>query len=137
MNFAPAMRLAVHAALAEVPWRSSHALTMRVGTRSVSSADGARCLPTAVSLRSPAAHADTGRFGRYRDALLQGAVELIQLFTPGAFAKNGDASDFLPAAQKINAVGRTLIGICNRRNTNKHWAKSRHQFRDYDSLVDA
>ena len=28
-------------------------------------------------------------FGRYRDALLQCAVELIQLFPPGASAKNG------------------------------------------------
>lgn len=28
-------------------------------------------------------------FGRYRDALLQNAVELIQLFAPGASAKDG------------------------------------------------
>lgn len=102
-------------------------------------------------------------FGRYRDALLQSAVELIQLFPPGASAKNGadiklclDAtedisrfahigtviivggdSDFMPVAQKIKAAGRTLIGIGNRRNTNKHWAKSCHEFRYYDSLVEA
>ena len=102
-------------------------------------------------------------FGRYRDALLQSAVELIQLFPPGASAKNGadiklclDAtedisrfahigtviiiggdSDFMPVAQKIKAAGRTLIGIGNRRNTNKHWAKSCHEFRYYDSLIDA
>lgn len=101
-------------------------------------------------------------FGRYRDALLQSAVELIQLFPPGASAKNGadiklclDAtedisrfshigtviiiggdSDFMPVAQKIKAAGRTLIGIGNRRNTNKHWAKSCHEFRYYDSLVE-
>lgn len=100
-------------------------------------------------------------FGRYRDALLQNAVELIQLFPPGASAKNGadiklclDAtedisrfahigtviivggdSDFMPVAQKIKAAGRTLIGIGNRKNTNKHWAKSCHEFRYYDSLV--
>ena len=74
-------------------------------------------------------------FGRYRDALLQGAVELIQLFPPGQLAKNGadiklclDAaediarfphigtvlivggdSDFMPVAQKIKAGGRTLV----------------------------
>ena len=80
-------------------------------------------------------------FGRYRDALLQSAVELIQLFPPGASAKNGadiklclDAtedigrfehigtviivggdSDFMPVAQKIKAAGRTLIGIGTRR----------------------
>ena len=101
-------------------------------------------------------------FGRYRDALLQNAVELIQLFPPGASAKNGadiklclDAtedisrfthigtvfviggdSDYMPVAQKIKAAGRTLIGIGNRRNTNKHWAKSCHEFRYYDSLVE-
>ena len=101
-------------------------------------------------------------FGRYRDALLQGAVELIQLFPPGAAAKNGadiklclDAiedigrfahirtviivggdSDFMPVAQKIKAAGRTLMGIGNRKNTNKHWVKSCHEFRYYDTLVE-
>lgn len=101
-------------------------------------------------------------FGRYRDALLQNAVELIQLFPPGAAAKNGadiklclDAtedigrfrhigtviivggdSDFMPVAQKIKAAGRTLVGIGNRKNTNKHWAKSCHEFRYYDTLVE-
>lgn len=100
-------------------------------------------------------------FGRYRDALLQSAVELIQLFPPGPSAKNGadiklclDAtedisrfahigtviivggdSDFMPVAQKVKAAGRTLIGVGNRKNTNKHWAKSCHEFRYYDSLV--
>lgn len=100
-------------------------------------------------------------FGRYRDALLQSAVELIQLFPPGAAAKNGadiklclDAtediarfehigtviiiggdSDFMPVAQKIKAAGRTLVGIGTRRNTNRHWAKSCHEFRYYDTLV--
>ena len=102
-------------------------------------------------------------FGRYRDALLQGAVELIQLFSPGASAKNGadiklclDAvedigrfdhirtivivggdSDFMPVSQKIKAAGRTLIGIGARKSTNRHWAKSCHEFRYYESLVEA
>ena len=102
-------------------------------------------------------------FGRYRDALLQGAVELIQLFSPGASAKNGadiklclDAvedigrfahirtivivggdSDFMPVSQKIKAAGRTLIGIGARKSTNRHWAKSCHEFRYYESLVAA
>lgn len=101
-------------------------------------------------------------FGRYRDALLQSAVELIQLFPPGASAKNGadiklclDAtedigrfshistviivggdSDFMPVAQKIKAAGRILVGVGNRKNTNKHWAKSCHEFRYYDALVE-
>jgi hypothetical protein len=100
-------------------------------------------------------------FGRYRDAFLQGAMELIQLFPPGASAKNGadirlclDAtedlarfphittvivvggdSDFMPLAQKVKASGRTLVGIGPRHNTNRHWAKSCHEFRYYDTLV--
>ncbi len=101
-------------------------------------------------------------FGRYRDALLQNAVELIQLFPPGPSAKNGadiklclDAaedisrfahiatviviggdSDFMPVAQKIKAAGRTLIGLGTRKNTNRHWAKSCHEFRFYDNMVE-
>lgn len=101
-------------------------------------------------------------FGRYRDALLQGGVELIQLFSPGASAKNGadiklclDAtedmsrfdhigtiiivggdSDFMPVAQKIKAAGRMLVGIGTRKNTNRHWAKSCHEFRYYENLVE-
>ena len=102
-------------------------------------------------------------FGRYRDALLQGAVELIQLFSPGASAKNGadiklclDAaedigrfahigtvlivggdSDFMPVSQKIKAAGRTLVGVGARKSTNRHWAKSCHEFRYYENLVEA
>ena len=101
-------------------------------------------------------------YGRYRDALLQSAVELIQLFPPGAAAKNGadiklclDAtedigrfshigavliiggdSDFMPVAQKIKAAGRKLIGVGTRRATNRHWAKSCHEFRYYENLVE-
>lgn len=101
-------------------------------------------------------------FGRYRDVLLQNAVELIQLFPPGPSAKNGadiklclDAtediarfehigtvmiiggdSDYMPVAQKVKAAGRKLVGVGNRKNTNKHWAKSCHEFRYYDTLVE-
>lgn len=43
-------------------------------------------------------------FGRYRDMLLQNAVELIQLFPPGASAKNGaDIKLCLDAAEDISA----------------------------------
>jgi uncharacterized LabA/DUF88 family protein len=102
-------------------------------------------------------------FGRYRDALLQNAVELLQLFPPGGGAKNGadiklclDAtediarfahigtviivggdSDFMPVSQKIKAAGRTLVGVGTRKSTNRHWAKSCHEFRYYDNLVEA
>jgi uncharacterized LabA/DUF88 family protein len=102
-------------------------------------------------------------YGRYRDALLQNAVELIQLFPPGGAAKNGadiklclDAmedvgrfghigtvivvggdSDFMPLAQKIKAAGRTLIGVGTRQATNRHWARSCHEFRYYDDVAQA
>jgi hypothetical protein len=53
-------------------------------------------------------------FGRYRDALLQGAVELIQLFPPGQSAKNGaDIKLCLDAAEDIARfphIGTVLIG---------------------------
>jgi uncharacterized LabA/DUF88 family protein len=101
-------------------------------------------------------------FGRYRDALLQNGVELLQLFPPGGGAKNGadiklclDAtedvarfahigtviivggdSDFMPVSQKIKAAGRTLIGIGTRKATNRHWAKSCHEFRYYENVVE-
>ncbi len=101
-------------------------------------------------------------FGRYRDTLLQNAVELVQLFPPGGAAKNGadiklclDAtedigrfghigtviivggdSDFMPVSQKIKAAGRTLIGVGTRKSTNRHWAKSCHEFRYYENLLE-
>ena len=100
-------------------------------------------------------------FSRYRDALLQNAVELIQLFPPGGAAKNGadirlclDAmedigrfphistlvivsgdSDFMPLAQKVKAAGRRLIGIGTGQNTNRHWASSCSEFRFYENLA--
>ncbi|MES2187447.1 MAG: NYN domain-containing protein [Pseudomonadota bacterium] len=102
-------------------------------------------------------------FGRYRDALLQAAMELVQLFPPGASAKNGadirlclDAaedmtrhphigtvvvaggdSDFMPLAQKVKAAGRTMVGVGIRATTNRHWARSCDAFHYYDSLVPA
>jgi uncharacterized protein (TIGR00288 family) len=100
-------------------------------------------------------------FARYREALLHNAVELIQLFPPGAMAKNGadiklclDAtedmirfphietiiivgadSDFLPISQKVKAAGRTLVGVGVEAATNRHWAHSCHEFRYYERLV--
>jgi uncharacterized protein (TIGR00288 family) len=100
-------------------------------------------------------------FAKYREVLLHNAVELIQLFPPGASAKNGadiklclDAtediirfphittivivggdSDFLPVAQKIKAAGKTLVGIGCEATTNKHWAHSCHEFRYYEKLL--
>lgn len=102
-------------------------------------------------------------FGRYRDALLHHAVDLVQLFPPGAAAKNGadirlclDAvedvgrfphigtvvvvggdSDFLPLGQKLRAAGRRVVGVGLRQHTNAHWAASCHAFHCYDDLVGA
>ena len=101
-------------------------------------------------------------FGRYRDALMQNAVELVQLFPPGGSAKNGadirlclDAvedlarfghiatvmvvggdSDFMPVAQKIKAMGRTLVGVGARASTNRHWARSCHEFHYYEDVLE-
>jgi hypothetical protein len=100
-------------------------------------------------------------FGRYRDALLHHAIELIQLFPPGGSAKNGadirlsldvmedvrrfshvrsvvvvgGDSDFLPLAQKVRAAGCRLVGVGSRHATNEHWAASCHEFRYYETLI--
>ena len=100
-------------------------------------------------------------FGRYRDALMQNSIELLQLFPPGGTAKNGadiklalDAmedlsrfahistvivvagdSDFMPLAQKVKAAGRRLVGVGTRQATNRYWAASCHEFRYYDSIA--
>jgi uncharacterized LabA/DUF88 family protein len=100
-------------------------------------------------------------FGRYRDVLLQNAMDLVQLFPPGGSAKNGadirlclDAmediahlphigtvvvvggdSDFTPLAQKLKAAGRTVVGVGTRNTTNRHWASACHAFHYYESLV--
>jgi hypothetical protein len=58
-------------------------------------------------------------FGRYRDALLQSAVELIQLFPPGASAKNGADIKLCLAAVTSTAgatagIKRSYTGIMRR-----------------------
>jgi uncharacterized protein (TIGR00288 family) len=107
------------------------------------------------------AYANWQWFAKYQEVLLHNAVELIQLFPPGANAKNGadiklclDAtediirfphisviviiggdSDFLPVAQKIKAAGKTLVGVGCEASTNRHWAHSCHEFRYYEKLL--
>ena len=109
------------------------------------------------------AYANWQYLGRYRDALLQGAIDLVQMFPPGAAAKNGadirlclDAqedvarlghvgtvvvvggdSDFMPLSHKLKAAGIALVGIGARASTNRHWARSCHDFHYYDTLVAA
>jgi uncharacterized protein (DUF2236 family) len=100
-------------------------------------------------------------FGRYREALLGAGMDLVQLFPPGASAKNGadirlclDAledsarvstigqvvivggdSDFMPLAQKLKAAARRVIGIGARKSTNRYWAGSCDVFYYYEDLV--
>lgn len=100
-------------------------------------------------------------FGRYREVLMQHAMDLVQLFPPGGAAKNGadirlclDAmedvgrfphiatvvvvsgdSDFMPLSQKIKAAGRRVVGVGTRAATSKHWATSCDEFRYYEDLV--
>lgn len=100
-------------------------------------------------------------FNRYKTALLESAIELIQVFPPGANAKNGadiklcldvmddmvrfphigtiivvgGDSDYMPLSYKVKAAGRTLIGIGSLRSTNQHWARSCHEFKFYESLL--
>jgi uncharacterized LabA/DUF88 family protein len=100
-------------------------------------------------------------YGKYRQSLLKTAVELIQIFPPGASAKNGadiklslDAldnvmrfpyissvvviggdSDFIPLAQKIKTAGKQLIGVGCKASTNPHWANSCSEFKYYESLM--
>lgn len=102
-------------------------------------------------------------FNRYRIALLQSAVELIQVFSPGANAKNGadiklcldvmddmarfphvgtivvvgGDSDYMPLSYKVKAAGRTLVGIGSQASTNQHWARSCHEFLYYETLLAA
>ena len=100
-------------------------------------------------------------FGRYREVLMEHAIDLVQLFPPGGTAKNGadirlclDAmedmarwphvgtvvvvggdSDFAPLAQKVKAAGRRIVGIGTRNTTNRHWASACHAFHYYEDLV--
>lgn len=102
-------------------------------------------------------------FNRYKLPLLQSAIELIQIFPPGANAKNGadiklcldvmddmvrfphigtiivvgGDSDYMPLSYKVKAAGRTLIGIGSLRSTNEHWARSCHEFKFYEALLNA
>lgn len=100
-------------------------------------------------------------FGRYREALLESAMDLVQLFPPGGSAKNGadirlclDAmedldrrphlgcvvvvggdSDFAPLALKVRAAGRRIVGIGTRNATNRHWAGACDAFHYYEDVV--
>ncbi|RZS47490.1 NYN domain-containing protein [Sphaerotilus mobilis] len=107
------------------------------------------------------AFANWASFSRYRYALLEQAVELIQLFQPGSNGKNGadirlcldvvedmgrfphigtivvvgGDSDFMPLSFKVKAAGRTLVGIGALNSTNANWARSCHEFKYYEAML--
>jgi len=99
--------------------------------------------------------------GRYRADMLNHAVELVQLFSPGSSAKNGadirlalDAledisryphvthivivsgdSDFISLAQKCRRAGRVVIGIGVQGSVNNYWIKACNEFKFYKTLL--
>jgi uncharacterized LabA/DUF88 family protein len=100
-------------------------------------------------------------FSRYRDALNNAGLDLIQIYPKGARAKNGadirlalDAledvlrhpnithavivssdSDFVSLAQKLQQAGVTVVGIGVQQATNVFWAQSCDEFKYYDTLL--
>jgi uncharacterized LabA/DUF88 family protein len=99
--------------------------------------------------------------GAYQEDLLKHSIDLIQMFPAGLHAKNGadirlaldafeDAcrlppishvviisgdSDFISAAQKLRALGKTVIGIGTRDATNKYWSLACTSFNYYEDVV--
>jgi hypothetical protein len=47
---------------------------------------------------------------------------------------SGD-SDFISVAQKLRALGKTIIGIGTRESTNKYWSLACSNFKYYEDLV--
>lgn len=100
--------------------------------------------------------------GRYREALLEQSIDLVQLFPRGAHAKNGadirlalDAlddclrypqishvvivsgdSDYISVAQKLRQAGTFVIGIGVEGASNSFWMRSCNAFRFYGSLLE-
>lgn len=100
-------------------------------------------------------------FSRYRDAVNNAGIDLIQIYPKGALAKNGadirlaldvvedvfrnpklthvvivsSDSDFISLAQKLKQSGLTVIGIGVQQATNRYWAQNCDEFRYYDTLL--
>ena len=90
--------------------------TSRVGAEGVTTAD--ICAANRSDLSCLDALEDVARFDHI------GTVVIV----------SGD-SDYMPAAQKIKAAGRRVIGLGARKTTNSHWATSCHGFHYYEDLV--
>ncbi|HEV2802279.1 MAG TPA: NYN domain-containing protein [Pyrinomonadaceae bacterium] len=100
-------------------------------------------------------------FSRYREALNNAGLDLIQIYPKGARAKNGadirlalDAledvlrypkithviivgsdSDFVSLAQKLKQSGVVVIGVGVQQATNAYWAQSCDDFQYYEALL--
>lgn len=157
----------LHAALVEARFGEGHYAKPDVRFRLQEPLVDVAAVAAAVAAHGPLAihraYCNWQFYGRYRDALMQAGMDLVQMFPPGGAAKNGadirlslDAvedlarfahirtvvvvggdSDFLPLAQKVHAAGRTLVGVGTRANTNRHWAGSCDSFVWYDDLSGA
>ena len=100
-------------------------------------------------------------FFRYTHALNSSGIDLIQIYSKGARAKNGadirlaldvledvfrypklthvvivsSDSDFISLAQKLKQSGLTVIGVGVQQATNAYWAQNCDEFRYYDTLL--
>jgi len=117
-------------------------------------------LQTLGSISINRAYANWQWLGAYKSEVLGLSLDLIQLFPPGLHAKNGadirlaleavdDAnrfpdishfviiggdSDFIAAAQKLRAMGKTVIGVGTRPSTNKYWSMACSCFKYYEDI---
>lgn len=107
------------------------------------------------------AYANWQWMSRYRSDLLDHAIELVQLFSPGSSAKNGadirlalDAledvsryphithfvvvggdSDYISLAQKCRRAGKVVIGVGVQGTVNSYWIKACNEFKYYKTLL--
>lgn len=101
-------------------------------------------------------------FSRYRVALNEAGIDLLQLFPRGKNMKNGadirlaldvmedinhyphithiavigSDSDFIGLSQKVKQLGRVIIGIGVQGATNNYWVKSCNEFKYYQTLLE-
>ena len=102
-------------------------------------------------------------YGKYAKALQQASVQLVQLFPAGHNAKNGadirmvidimddlarhpeigtvvivsGDMDFVPIAQRLRQVGRHVVGVGTRHNSNEYWIRSCSEFKFYENIAPA
>ncbi len=109
------------------------------------------------------AYANWHTLSRYRSALLDHSVDLVQLFSRGPHGKNGadirlaldvlddihhfqhlthavivsGDSDFVAVAQKVRQTGRTVVGLGVEGATNAYWVKACDAFEFIEGVREA